>query len=153
MERKKLELELNKPTHIEMLFDNPKIGESQYGAYYLYAVRNGDGNEYSFFAPEEVHEKLSGLSKGDTAVITKSAVQKGNKVLTSYDVASKQPPSSVDKQLSDNTKPEEEISSNYFKAMVASFEEAIKIQEKFNGMANVNQIAITLFIQRTKSKL
>ncbi len=153
MERKKLELELNKPTHIEMLFDNPKIGESQYGAYYLYAVRNGDGNEYSFFAPEEVHEKLSGLSKGDTAVITKSAVQKGNKVLTSYDVASKQTPSSVDKQLSDNTKPEEEISSNYFKAMVASFEEAIKIQEKFNGMANVNQIAITLFIQRTKSKL
>ena len=34
--------------------------------------------------------------------------------------------------------------------MMNSFEEAIRIQEKFNGMANVNQIAITLFIQRTK---
>jgi hypothetical protein len=42
--------------------------------------------------------------------------------------------------------------SIYFKAMVDSFEEALRIQEKFNGMANVNQIAITLFIQRTKNK-
>ena len=81
MERKKLELELNKPKHIEMLFDSPKIGESQYGTYYLYAVRNGDGDEYSFFATDDVHEKLSGLKKGDAAVITKVATQKGSKVV------------------------------------------------------------------------
>lgn len=148
MERKKLELELNKPTHLEMLFDQPKIGESQYGMYYLYAVRNGDGNEYSFFAPEEVHEKLSKLGKGDTVVITKTAVQKGNKVVSSYDIVPEQPSSPT---KSAGTTPDKQTASTYYRAMVESFEEAIKIQEKFNGMANVNQIAITLFIQRTKS--
>ena len=150
MERKKLELDLNKPTHIVMLFDNPKIGESQYGMYYLYAVRNGDGNEYSFFAPEEVHEKLSGFNKGDAVVITKTAVQKGNKVVTSYDVV----PSNANKPKQETAgygQTNNGTNSTYYKAMVASFEEAIKIQEKFNGMANVNQIAITLFIQRTKA--
>ncbi len=154
MERKKLELALNKPTHIEMLFDNPKIGESQYGMYYLYAIRNGDGNEYSFFAPEEVHEKLSGFNKGDAVVITKTAVQKGNKVVTSYDVVPSNANLRADEPKQETAGYEQTnngTNSTYYKAMVASFEEAIKIQEKFNGMANVNQIAITLFIQRTKS--
>ena len=156
MERRKLELELNKPTHIEMLFNNAKVGESQYGMYYLYAVRNGDGNEYSFFAPEEVHEKLSEFNKGDAVVITKTAVQKGNKVVTSYDVTPDQHQGLTEggSKVSSNQNPptaSEQESSIYFKAMVESFEEAIKIQEKFNGMANVNQIAITIFIQKTKA--
>ena len=149
MERKKLELELNKPTSIEMLFDQPKVGESQYGMYYLYAVRNGDGaTEYSFFAPEEVHSKLSLLKKGDKAVITKQAVQKGSKVVATYEVAlSSSPTKSV------GTTPDKPTSNNntYLQAMISSFEDALIIQDKFNGMANVNQIAITLFIQRTKA--
>ncbi len=149
MERKKLELELNKPTNIEMLFDNPKIGESQYGMYYLYAVRNGDGaTEYSFFAPEEVHSKLSELKRGDAAVITKVAKQKGSKVVTSYDVevAPKQPNTAPPSTKAETTNNQ----NSYLQAMILSFEDALVIQEKFNGMANVNQIAITLFIQRTK---
>ncbi|MHA1911703.1 MAG: hypothetical protein ACTSYA_08425 [Candidatus Kariarchaeaceae archaeon] len=89
-------------------------------------------------------------------MITKTAVQKGNKVVTSYDVTPAQPqgPTEGGSKASSNQNPptaDEQESSIYYKAMVASFEEAIKIQEKFNGMANVNQIAITLFIQRTKS--
>lgn len=153
MERKKLELELNKPTHIEMLFDQPKIGESQYGMYYLYAVRNGDGaTEYSFFAPEEVHLKLSSLNKGDKAVITKQAVQKGSKVVTGYDVEVAQAQHQTTAPEASSSKSETPNNQNpYLQAMVASFEDALVIQEKFNGMANVNQIAITLFIQRTKS--
>jgi hypothetical protein len=124
-----------------MLFDSPKVGESQYGMYYLYAVRNGDGaTEYSFFATDEVHEKLSGLKKGDCATITKQAVQKGSKVVATFEVV-------VDKKA-----PEKATKSNgsYLQAMISSFEDALVIQERFNGMANVNQIAITLFIQRTK---
>jgi len=31
--RTKLELEINKPTSIELLFDEPITGESQYGPY------------------------------------------------------------------------------------------------------------------------
>ncbi|MCK9212188.1 MAG: hypothetical protein M0P61_15215 [Ignavibacteriaceae bacterium] len=58
-ERKKLELQLNQPTRIELLFDEPVVGESKFGVYYLYAVRNGDGaTEYSFFTPDEVDQKL-----------------------------------------------------------------------------------------------
>ena len=54
-QRKKLELQLNQPVQIELMFDTPVIGQSQYGEYYLYAVKNGDGaTEYSFFAPDEV---------------------------------------------------------------------------------------------------
>lgn len=152
MERKKLELELNKQTHIEMLFDQPKIGESQYGMYYLYAVRNGNGaTEFSFFAPEEVHSKLAELKRGDSAVITKVATQKGSKVVTSYEVelAPKQhkTPSTKDDNPSDKV----QESNIYLDSMIASFEDALVIQERFNGMANVNQIAVTLFIQRTKA--
>ncbi len=144
MERKKLELELNKPTHLEMLYDQPKIGESQYGEYYLYAVRNGDGKEYSFFAPEEVHSQIKNLKKGDTVVVTKKAQQKDKKVVTTYevDIPEKKPAEEKPKNGS----------NGYYEAMVESFEDAIKIQEKFNGIANINQIAISLFIQRTKSK-
>ena len=158
MERKKLELELNKPTRIEMLFDNPKVGESQYGMYYLYAVRNGDGaTEYSFFAPEEVHLKLSELKRGDAAVITKVAKQNGSKVVTTYDVEVQRrnntttPPSSSPTENIGTTPDKQGEKSSYLQAMIASFEDALVIQDKFNGMANVNQIAITLFIQRTKA--
>jgi hypothetical protein len=34
--------------------------------------------------------------------------------------------------------------------MVTSYEDAMKIQEKLNGMVDVNRIAITLFIARSK---
>ncbi len=152
MERKKLELELNKPTNIEMLFDKCHEGESQYGKYYLYAVRVL-GEEFSFFAPEEVHLKLSELKRGDAAVITKQAVQKGSKVVTTFEVevAPKQHQNHQAPETSSNKAETPNNQNSYLQAMMASFEDALVIQEKFNGMANVNQIAITLFIQRTKA--
>ena len=60
MERQKLELEINSPTKIKLLFDEPIVGESQYGKYYLYAVSNGSDKEYSLFAADTVHEVLKG---------------------------------------------------------------------------------------------
>jgi hypothetical protein len=151
MERKKLELELNKPTKIEMLFEKCHEGESQYGKYYLYAVRNGDGaSEYSFFAPEEVHLKLSELKRGDSAVVTKQAVQKGSKVVTTYEVELTPAQHQTDHPslLKERATPDKQTSNIYLDAMIASFEDALVIQEKFNGMANVNQIAVTLYISR-----
>ena len=149
MERKKLELELNKPTKIEMLFEKCHEGESQYGKYYLYAVRNGDGaSEYSFFAPEEVHLKLSVLKRGDSAVVTKQAVQKGSKVVTTYEVELTPVQHKTPSTKDDNSIDKVEGSNIYLDAMIASFEDALVIQDKFNGMANFNQIAITLFISR-----
>ena len=136
MERKKLELEINQPKVLELLFDSPFEGSSRYGDYFLYAVKNGNGGEFSFFAPQEVHEKMKEMKKGDKVEVTKIAEQKGKKLVHNYLV----------KKLEKEPKSE----STYYNTMVSCFEDAIKIQERFNGMANVNQIAITMFIQRTK---
>ena len=127
-----------------MLFDKPTTGTSQFGEYYLYAVRNGDGTtEYSFFAPPEVHEKLKDLKKGSKATITKNAVQKGSKILTTYDIQVQEAKVSAPDTATNNK-------DSYFAAMLSSYEDAMKIQEKLNGMVDVNRIAITLFIARSK---
>lgn len=143
-QRPKLEFsEVNKPLKLTLLFDDPIIGESQYGKYYLYSVRNGDNSEYSYFATEEVHEKIKDLRAGDSFEVTKIALKsKNNKVVTTFDVK-------LPNREKEN-KPVEPHSTNYYSEMEKSFEEALRLQNKFNGMANVNQIAITLFIQRTR---
>ena len=143
MERPKLELEVNQPKTIKLLFDEAIIGESQYGKYYLYAISNGQGKEYSFFAPEEVHEVLKDHGKGTIAIVTKTASQKGSKLITAYSVDIEKS-GREDSTITNQTTP-------YLELMIQSFEDAIKIQERFNGIANINQIAITMFIQRTKS--
>ena len=71
---------------LELLFDEPMIGESRYGEYYLYAVKNGTETEYSFFAPDDVHEKLKEMHKGDRFEITKIGEQKGSKIVTKHEV-------------------------------------------------------------------
>ena len=143
MERPKLELEINKPTHIKLLFDEPIVGDSQYGKYFLYAITNGNNKEYSFFAPTEVHEVLKEQTKGTEAIITKIAAQRGKKRVTSYDVQIIEVQNSI-------LAPNQPQNNPYLENMLASFADALVVQEKFNGMANVNQIAITMFIQRTK---
>ena len=62
------------------------VGQSRYGDYFLYAVKNGTDTEYSFFAPAEVNEQIKTLRKGERFEITKLAEQKGTKIVTSYDV-------------------------------------------------------------------
>jgi hypothetical protein len=146
--RPKLELEINKPAHIKLLFDEPIVGDSQYGKYFLYAITNGNNKEYSFFAPTEVHEVLKEQTKGTEAIITKIAAQRGKKLVTSYDV---QIIGSSNQESANPTNLKPNTESDFYLAMEKSFEEALQIQQKFNGMANVNQIAITLFIQRTRS--
>ena len=137
MERKKLELELNKPVKIELLQDQCLIGTSRYGEYYLYSVRNGGKEELSYFADKDVHEQIKELKRGDSVEICKRAEQKGTKIITSFDVKvlKNEPPPSKD---------------NYFETMLTSYQDAQKIQEELNGMVDVNRIAITLFIARSK---
>ena len=140
-ERKKLELELNKPVSLELLFDEPKIGQSQYGEYYLYAVRNGGPDELSFFATEDVHEKLSTMNKGDRFTITKIAEQKGSKIFTRYEVTQQLNPSPPPIQQSDN----------YYELMLSSCRDAIKIQQELGGLMDAKSLAVTLFIARSKT--
>ena len=139
----KLELELNKPVKIELLQENCLQGTSRYGVYYLYSVRNGNGEEYSFFPDKEVHEKLKNLRKGDRVEICKKAEQKGTKIITSFEVK-------VLNNNSTSSSPAQLNKDNYFQTMLSSYQDAQKIQEELNGMVDVNRIAITLFIARSK---
>lgn len=132
-----------------MAFDEPIIGESQYGKYYLYAVSNGSDKEYSLFAPDAVHEVLKLHGKGTEAIITKLVAQRGKKLVTTFDVQIIGKNGNGKKTSSSLPNSQNKSSDSFLAAMDKSFEEALTIQTKYNGMANVNQIAITLFIQRT----
>ena len=79
-----LNLQVNKQQTFELLYDEPLEGSNKYGKYFCYALKNGDGTEYSFFAPEEVHKVLKDQKKGTKFQITKTAVEKNKKLITDY---------------------------------------------------------------------
>jgi hypothetical protein len=135
------------PVSLELLFEEPVVGQSTYGDYYLYAVKQGNNEEYNFFAPEELHEQLKALHKGNKVEITKLAEQKGSKILTKYDL--KVISNGNGKKVSDS-EPNTIARDNYFDIMLASYLDALRIQENLNGMVDVNKIAVCLFIARSK---
>lgn len=149
-QRTKLELELNKPTEIELLYDECVSGNSQYGDYYLYAVKS-DGKEWSFFPNEQVHAQLRTLRRGDKVVITKLASQHGNKIVTTFDVQvnNKVSVSAAESEYINDTN-EDKYTDRYYEVILQSYRDALKIQGELNGLVDVNKIAITLFIARSK---
>ena len=153
-QRAKLELPINEPMTVELLFDEPINGTSRYGEYNMYAV-NVDGTEYTYFPTDEVHEKLKQLHKGDKAVITKLAAQRGKKLVTTYDVQFKSEqlvPASTESRSIENTQPNKmERKDDYYKVMLQCYEDALNIQRELNGLADPEKIAVTLFIARTKN--
>ncbi|MBK7227401.1 MAG: hypothetical protein IPH97_00685 [Ignavibacteriales bacterium] len=72
---------MNKTLSLELLFDEPMVGQSRYGDYFLYAVKNGTDTEYSFFAPAEVNEQIKTLRKGERFEITKLLSRKELRLL------------------------------------------------------------------------
>lgn len=141
----KLELELNKPVKIELLQENCLQGTSRFGNYYLYSVRNGNGEEYSFFPDKEVHEKLKDLRKGDKVEICKRAEQKGTKILTTFDVKVLQ--NTVESSEKPNNKTPDD---NYYNLMLSSCRDAVRIQNELGGLMDAKSLAVTLFIARSK---
>lgn len=150
-QRNKLELQVNHPTEIELLYDEPVTGRSQYGPYYMYAV-NSQGIEYTYFAPEEVHAELRQLRKGNRATITKLATQRGNKLISTYDVHLQQtdtPSTQELNYLSDTNNNDDD--DGLYEIMLQSYRDAIKITRELNGLADPSRIAITLFIARNRN--
>ena len=87
--RLKYEPQINKPTEITLLFDEPISGKSQFGTYNMYAISvegKEDSQGYSYFAPDSVHNELKTLHKGDRAILTKMAANRNGKLITTYDV-------------------------------------------------------------------
>lgn len=145
-ERKKLELELNKTMSLELLFDEPMVGQSRFGEYFLYAVKNGSDVEYSFFAPAEVNEQIKSLRRGERFEITKLAEQRGTKIITKYDI--KLLPTTIlpDRQAG-NQLP---TSDNFYELMLTSCRDAVKIQNELGGLMDAKSLAVTLFIARSR---
>lgn len=141
----KLELELNKPVKIELLQDNCLQGTSRFGDYYLYNVRNGNGQESSFFPDKEVHEKLKDLRRGDKVEICKRAEQKGAKILTTFDVKILQTNVESPEKLNNKN-----IDDNYYNLMLISCRDAVRIQNELGGLMDAKSLAVTLFIARSK---
>ena len=86
--RPKLELDLNQSVILTLLKDKPYSGESAFGRYFLYSVKDSAGVEYSFFAPDEIHEKIvqSSLKSGDQFKLLKKAVQNGKRVSSKLEI-------------------------------------------------------------------
>lgn len=131
--------------NLELLFDEPMVGQSRFGEYYLYAVKNGTDQEYSFFAPVEVNEQIKSLKKGDRFEITKHAEQKGTKIVTRFDVKIEKknlesPPTEITKSTNDN----------FYEIMLNSCRDAVKIQNELGGLMDAKSLAVTLFIARSK---
>jgi len=125
---------------LELLFDEPMVGQSRFGEYYLYAVKNGTDQEYSFFAPAEVNEQIKSLRKGERFEITKLAEQKGTKIVTSYKVEKQTPANEINKNNNDN----------FYDLMLTSCRDAVKIQNELGGLMDAKSLAVTLFIARSK---
>ncbi|GEM_PF-616750 len=160
-EKKRLELEIGKPITLQLLFDQPIIGQSRYGEYFLYSVKNGTDEQYSFFAPEEVNEKIKSLRKGDRFEITKIAKQVGSKINISYEVKVMKERNSSENTTEDQTDISKSISKkdvssqnedNYFQLMMLSCRDAVKIQNELGGMMDAKSLAVSLFIARSSKK-
>ena len=77
--------------------------------------------------------------------MTKTATQKGKKLVTDYEVIFQN--NGIKEEKDPATNPED---NGYYQAMLQSYAEATKIQSKFSAV-NLNQFAVTLFIARTKT--
>lgn len=155
VQRQKLELQVNRPVEVELLYDEPILGENQYGPYALYAVRSGE-SEFAFFPPKEVDESLRELKAGDKAVITKLAAQRGNKVVAKYEVAVNGNLSSKDDRSTkkdESSLMEKVPSDNLFDLMLQSLKDGMNLSEEISGLSldHIIRISLTLFIQRTKN--
>ncbi|MFA7420554.1 MAG: hypothetical protein WCZ90_12790 [Melioribacteraceae bacterium] len=136
--KKKLDLQPNEPQSLTIISD-PLVGKNDYGPYYLFMVNNGT-EDLSFFAPnEQIYEQLKAIGKGKKFEIIKTARKNGKSIQVEYLISG---------QPEQPKQPEQK--DNYFHLMLQSYEDALKIQEKLNGMCDVNRISITLFIARSK---
>jgi len=153
MNKPKLDLQVNIPATIKLLMDKPVTGRNAYGNWYLFGVEH-EGQEYSFFATEDVAKfaEENNLRKGDSVKVTKTFVKVGKKNQTSYqlEIINKAHPSpNVNGQAVTNGNGQ---TLNDYKVMHDCLAQGIKLQQDLGSVIDVNRIAITLFITRTKAK-
>ena len=162
MNKPKLDLQVNIPATIKLLMDKPITGSNTYGNWYLFGVEF-EGQEYSFFATEEVTKfaEKNKLRKGDVVKVIKTIIKNGKKNQTSYqlEIVSK----GQQNHPASNGNPVEKLNAHTngnanhqtvedYNVMHDCLAQGIKLQQDLGSVIDVNRIAITLFITRTKAK-
>lgn len=147
--RPKVEIALNEEATLTLTRDKAHTGQSSWGTYYLYGV-NHNGEDKSFFATEEVHQKIleAGLRTGDQFVIRKKAIQNGRKVTAKveFEVVSKQPPPA------DGNGDGRTTSDGLKEVLLQCVRDADFIMKNAEAQISdeVQKLATTLFIARTR---
>lgn len=153
MNKPKLDLQVNIPATITLLMDKPVTGSNAYGNWYLFGVEH-EGQEYSFFATEEVAKFAveNNLRKGDSLKVTKTLVKVGKKNQTFYQleiINKNQAATNGNGKMLSNGNGQ---SNDDYQIMHDCLAQGIKLQQDLGSVIDVNRIAITLFITRTKAK-
>ncbi|MFA8451814.1 MAG: hypothetical protein ACEPOW_14055 [Bacteroidales bacterium] len=158
IKRPKLELELNQPYRLRLLYDQPIIGDSPYNRdYFLYGVIDTITSiEYCFFPTEEVHQKFQSLQlkQNDEFIIVKKALEKGSRLVVEYEVTkldSKAQASQEASQEASNRGFEADDNWGIKKLMAECIREANEILLKCEGIA-VDKTAIALALFQHKKK-
>ncbi len=155
--RPKLELQLDQTVMLTLMKDKPYTGESAYGTYILYQVKDQGGVEYSFFAAAEIHQQIleAGLKAGDSFK-TKKAVQNGKKVSAKleFEAIKKNGDAAAPQQKQDDV-PIGIPDDGFKQLMKRCVQEAVEIVKEVNTIPwqneDVRSIALTMFIQRSRS--
>jgi len=158
MEKTKLELEINKPVLVKKMYDDPIIGESQYGKYYLYTFMGTDKKLYSFFANDIVHEKLKTFAKNEAIELIKLAAVRGKATVTEIAISKYNgsngkalPAKKAEKSSPPESPPDNDnTNDSMFQLMVKSLQDSIQMQKLLDSKIDIERIGITLFIARSK---
>lgn len=144
----KLELQMNIPTIVKLMQNNPAKGESQFGKWWLYNAEDGNRNECTFFAPEPVQKFIeeNKLRKGDVIQITKTLTKngKGNRIDFNTELILKHQEQEV-LPLVSNGKPDD------IKIMRECLMSAIELQKELGSVVDVNRVGLSLYIAKTKN--
>jgi hypothetical protein len=135
MERQKMELEVNKPTKIKLLYNECVIGTSKFGTYHLYNFLNGDGTtEYSLFAADELHKLLKLYKKDDELLVTKLAANRSDKLVVAWDVKKIGGKVAVEPTVNNQTNLTNPNDDFLYTAMEKSLEQSISLAKRFNSV-------------------
>jgi hypothetical protein len=149
-QRAKLELEIDQPTQIELLYDEPITGKSKYGPYFLYAVKSF-GSEFCYFADSNTHSILKTLKRGDKATITKSLQDDGNNVITEFHVELPVRPNTSSSPAKSEQITSPTIVNNLEEIMLSAYRTALKVEAEFPGRVDINKAALSIFIASSRS--
>ena len=75
-QKETMKIPVNQDTIVTLMYDSPKTGTNNFGAWYLYGLEH-DGKEVGVFATETLHGKLKYYQKGDVLNIRKEEYASG----------------------------------------------------------------------------